>query len=105
MTTVQASTGADLNTTWKTAPTHTIKAGGVEFAYRELGPRTGVPVVFLTHLAAVLDNWTPESWMGSPPSIGSSPSTTEVSAPPAELPRDHRGDGQGRLHLHPRPRL
>jgi pimeloyl-ACP methyl ester carboxylesterase len=31
----------------------------VTFAYRELGPRSGVPVVFLTHLAAVLDNWDP----------------------------------------------
>jgi pimeloyl-ACP methyl ester carboxylesterase len=31
----------------------------VEFAYRQLGPGTGVPVVFLTHLAAVLDNWDP----------------------------------------------
>jgi pimeloyl-ACP methyl ester carboxylesterase len=31
----------------------------VEFAYRQLGPSTGVPVVFLTHLAAVLDNWDP----------------------------------------------
>jgi pimeloyl-ACP methyl ester carboxylesterase len=40
-------------------PTHTLSAGGVEFAYRELGPSTGVPVVFLTHLAAVLDNWDP----------------------------------------------
>jgi pimeloyl-ACP methyl ester carboxylesterase len=29
------------------------------FAYRELGRTTGVPVVFLTHLAAVLDNWDP----------------------------------------------
>jgi pimeloyl-ACP methyl ester carboxylesterase len=45
--------------TWKTAPTHTIDAGGVSFVYRELGPSTGVPVVFLTHLAAVLDNWDP----------------------------------------------
>src|SRR2546429_8063905 len=45
--------------TWTDAPTHTINAGGVEFAYRELGPSTGVPVVFLTHLAAVLDNWDP----------------------------------------------
>ena len=59
MTTVEAPTGAALNTTWKTAPTQTINAGGVEFAYRELGPSTGVPVVFLTHLAAVLDNWDP----------------------------------------------
>jgi pimeloyl-ACP methyl ester carboxylesterase len=59
MTTLDAPTGAALNTTWKTAPTHTIHAGGVEFAYRQLGPSTGVPVVFLTHLAAVLDNWDP----------------------------------------------
>ncbi len=59
MTTVHAPTGAALNTTWKTAPTQTIYAGGVQFAYRELGPSTGVPVVFLTHLAAVLDNWDP----------------------------------------------
>src|SRR5436309_2142487 len=57
MTTVPAPTGA--NTTWKTAPTCAIDAGGVSFAYRELGPSTGVPVVFLTHLAAVLDNWDP----------------------------------------------
>src|SRR5215218_312475 len=59
MTTVPAPTGAALNTTWQNAPTYTINAGGVEFAYRELGPKTGVPVVFLTHLAAVLDNWDP----------------------------------------------
>jgi pimeloyl-ACP methyl ester carboxylesterase len=59
MTTVEAPTDAALNTTWKTAPTQTITASGVEFAYRELGPSSGVPVVFLTHLAAVLDNWDP----------------------------------------------
>jgi pimeloyl-ACP methyl ester carboxylesterase len=41
------------------APTEIIDVGGVEFAYRRLGPSTGVPVVFLTHLAAVLDNWDP----------------------------------------------
>ena len=46
-------------TSYKNAPTRTINAGGVTFAYRELGPRSGVPVVFLTHLAAVLDNWDP----------------------------------------------
>jgi pimeloyl-ACP methyl ester carboxylesterase len=59
MMTVHAPTTAALNTTWQNAPTHTIKAGGVEFAYRRLGQTTGVPVVFLTHLAAVLDNWDP----------------------------------------------
>jgi pimeloyl-ACP methyl ester carboxylesterase len=45
--------------TYKDAPTQTINAAGVKFAYRQLGPDTGVPVVFLTHLAAVLDNWDP----------------------------------------------
>src|SRR4051812_2227050 len=59
MTTVHAPTDAALDMTWKTSPTHTINAGGVQFAYRELGPSRGVPVVFLTHLAAVLDNWDP----------------------------------------------
>jgi pimeloyl-ACP methyl ester carboxylesterase len=59
MMTVHAPTGEALNMMWQNAPTYTINAGGVEFAYRQLGPRTGVPVVFLTHLAAVLDNWDP----------------------------------------------
>jgi pimeloyl-ACP methyl ester carboxylesterase len=59
MTIVDTPTGTALNPTWKDTPTQTINAGGAEFAYRELGPDTGVPVVFLTHLAAVLDNWDP----------------------------------------------
>ena len=49
----------DVVTSYKDAPTRTVTAGGVSFAYRELGPNSGVPVVFLTHLAAVLDNWDP----------------------------------------------
>src|SRR3954467_5267341 len=49
----------DVVTSYKDAPTRPLTAGGVTFAYRELGPRTGVPVVLLTHLAAVLDNWDP----------------------------------------------
>ncbi|QCX50784.1 alpha/beta hydrolase [Ralstonia pseudosolanacearum] len=45
---------------WKNVPTQTITAGGVDFAYRELGKSNGgTPVVFLVHLAAVLDNWDP----------------------------------------------
>jgi pimeloyl-ACP methyl ester carboxylesterase len=56
-----ADTPADtaLSPAWKDTPTQTFNAGGVEFAYRQLGPDTGVPVIFLTHLAAVLDNWDP----------------------------------------------
>jgi pimeloyl-ACP methyl ester carboxylesterase len=59
MTKVQEPTEATLKATWRNAPTQTINAGDVRFAYRQLGPSTGVPVVFLTHLAAVLDNWDP----------------------------------------------
>jgi pimeloyl-ACP methyl ester carboxylesterase len=58
MTKAHAPEGA-ADTTWKHTPTRTIKAGGVEFAYRELGPRGGVPLVFLHHLTAVLDDWDP----------------------------------------------
>lgn len=46
-------------TRYQDAPTRTISAEGTTFAYRDLGPRTGTPVVFLVHLAAVLDNWDP----------------------------------------------
>ena len=45
--------------TWKETPTRTVDVGGVEFAYRELGSGTDVPVVFLHHLTAVLDDWDP----------------------------------------------
>ena len=47
------------NVTWKNAPTRTIAVGGVPFVYRELGPSSGVPVIFLHHLMAVLDDWDP----------------------------------------------
>jgi pimeloyl-ACP methyl ester carboxylesterase len=46
-------------TKWQTAPTRTINVGGTTFSYRELGQPTGVPVVFLHHFTAVLDDWDP----------------------------------------------
>lgn len=46
-------------TSYAKAATRTITAGGVTYAYRELGPKAGFPVVFFTHLAATLDNWDP----------------------------------------------
>ena len=46
-------------TTWKTTPTKKIDVDGTSFAYRELGEPGGVPVVFLHHLTAVLDDWDP----------------------------------------------
>jgi pimeloyl-ACP methyl ester carboxylesterase len=52
--------GQVMRDSWKNVPTQTISAGGVDFAYRELGKsKGGTPVVFLVHLAAVLDNWDP----------------------------------------------
>lgn len=54
------ATGQEAGISWKNVPTQTITAGGVTFAYRELGKSNGgTPVVFLVHLAAVLDNWDP----------------------------------------------
>lgn len=40
-------------------PTRMITAGGVTYAYRELGQKGGIPVVFFVHLAGTLDNWDP----------------------------------------------
>jgi pimeloyl-ACP methyl ester carboxylesterase len=57
--TEQATPTGTPATTCQHAPTETIDIGGTRFAYRQLGADTGVPVVFLNHLAAVLDNWDP----------------------------------------------
>ena len=46
-------------TSYAHAPTRTVAAGGTTYAYRELGPKGGIPVVFFVHLAATLDNWDP----------------------------------------------
>jgi len=46
--------------TWKSVPTKFVDVGGTKFAYRQLGPDTGVPVIFLNHLAAELDRWDPQ---------------------------------------------
>ena len=46
-------------TMWRDVPTRTVDVGGTRFAYRELGPDDGVPVVFLHHLMAVMDDWDP----------------------------------------------
>jgi len=50
-------TGA--SSAYEHAPTETIDIAGTRFAYRQLGAATGVPVIFLNHLAAVLENWDP----------------------------------------------
>lgn len=40
-------------------PTRSVDVGGTAFVYRELGQRTGTPVIFLNHLGAQLDNFDP----------------------------------------------
>lgn len=46
-------------TSYAKAPSRTVNADGATYAYRELGPKGGIPVVFFAHLAATLDNWDP----------------------------------------------
>jgi hypothetical protein len=47
----QVSASQNLKDDWKNVPTRTITAGGVEFAYRELGTNNpSTAVVFLIHL-------------------------------------------------------
>lgn len=46
-------------TSYATATTRTIEVDDITYAYRELGPKGGIPVVFFVHLAATLDNWDP----------------------------------------------
>src|SRR6266516_5995318 len=46
-------------TSYAPAPARTVTAGGVTYAYRELGPKGGIPVIFFVHLAGNLDNWDP----------------------------------------------
>src|SRR5215207_10529712 len=52
-------TTVTVSSTYKDAPTEMVDVGGAKFAYRQLGADTGVPVIFLNHSGAVLDNWDP----------------------------------------------
>ena len=55
---MSAATNAPASS-YAAARTRSIAVGGVSYAYRELGPKGGVPVVFFLHLAGNLDNWDP----------------------------------------------
>lgn len=57
---VEIKSNGTSSTQWKNVQTQVVSAGGVDYAYRELGQENGgAPVVLLAHLAAVLDNWDP----------------------------------------------
>ena len=47
------------NTEYKSAETKTVNVDGVKFVYRILGAGIDVPVIFLNHLGATLDNCDP----------------------------------------------
>src|SRR5688500_14529668 len=53
------STSTQPVTSYAEAPARSVTTGGATYAYRELGPKGGIPVVFFVHLAANLDNWDP----------------------------------------------
>ncbi|WP_175969146.1 alpha/beta fold hydrolase [Burkholderia sp. BCC0322] len=46
-------------TSYARAPNKFVNAAGTRFAYRELGPHGGIPLVLLNHWGAVLDNFDP----------------------------------------------
>ncbi|GAA3645132.1 alpha/beta hydrolase [Nocardioides ginsengisoli] len=56
---MSATNNEPVITSYAQAPARTVIAGDVTYAYRELGPKRGIPVVFFVHLAATLDNWDP----------------------------------------------
>lgn len=46
-------------TTLETAPTLYIEGCGIRFAYRQLGPLTGTPLILLQHFSGNIDAWDP----------------------------------------------
>ena len=93
-------------TQYAQAPARTVTAGGVTYAYRELGPKGGIPVIFFVHLAATLDNWDPR--IIDPIAENHHVITFDnrgVGASTGSRARHGRGDGRRRLHLHHGARL
>jgi hypothetical protein len=48
-----------MTTTFNAAATKAVRVNGTNFVYREIGNKSGVPVVFLHHLTAVLEDRDP----------------------------------------------
>src|SRR3981081_350059 len=45
--------------THQTAPTQSVEANGIRFAYRRFGKSGGVPLVFNMHFTGTMDHWDP----------------------------------------------
>ena len=48
-----------MSMTFENATTKSVDVNGTNFVFRQIGKKGGVPVVFLHHLTAVLDDWDP----------------------------------------------
>src|ERR1700675_3367240 len=46
-----------MSMTFENATTKSVEVSGTTFVFREIGEKGGVPLVFLHHLTAVLDDW------------------------------------------------
>lgn len=44
----------------ETATTRFIEVGGTKYAYRIFGKETGIPLIFLHHFTATIDDWDPQ---------------------------------------------
>ena len=88
-------------TTWQTTPTKTIDVDGTSFAYRELGEPAGVPVVFLHHFTAVLDDWDPRVLDGvAAQHHVIAFDNRGVGSTGSRVPTRHRADGCRRDRVH-----
>lgn len=88
------ATDASMTTTstnfYRDAPNRFVTAGNIRFAYRELGPHGGTPLVLLNHWGAVLDNFDPGLSTDSHPRIISLYSTIGDRPFRRNGPRDYR---------------
>jgi pimeloyl-ACP methyl ester carboxylesterase len=55
----QLNTASSHATKLETAPTRYVEGGGIRFAYRQLGPASGTPLVLLQHFSGNIDAWDP----------------------------------------------
>jgi pimeloyl-ACP methyl ester carboxylesterase len=57
---LKTSTNTGVGITFQTVKTQTVNVNGTDFYYRKLGENNaGIPVIFLNHLAATMDNCDP----------------------------------------------
>ncbi len=55
----ELNTAIRQDATLETAPTRYVEGGDIRFAYRRLGPSTGIPLVLLQHFSGNIDAWDP----------------------------------------------